>query len=274
MMANTTIIAEIGENHHGDWDIAAAMVEAAAQNGADIVKFQSYLPEELSPDDPEYDWFKQVFLPEELHFVFKEQIEELGAEFMSSPFTANRAEFLCEEVGCESIKVASPMMMSFEMLDVINSHAGTVKRVYLSTGMATIDEIEAALAHLEGIEEVAILHCVTQYPTPARLANLRAITTLSEAFPENPIGYSDHTAGILACLGAVALGATVLEKHFTFSKLLPGTDHLPAMLPEELAQLREQADQLEQMRGDGVKAPAPEELAIIEIARSRFHEPA
>ncbi len=272
-MARITIIAEIGENHHGAWDIAASMLEAAARNGADIVKFQSYLPEELAKDDPEYEWFRRVSLPDAQHFEFKQMAEDLGVEFMSAPFTPSRARFLCEELGCRSVKVASPVVTNAETLDVINSCAATVKHVYISTGMATIDEIRTALQHLDRVEQVTILHCVTQYPVPARLANLRCIPTLAEAFPSHVIGYSDHVVGNVACLGAVALGATVLEKHFTFSRHLPGTDHAASMLPEELALLRRQADELLELLGDGVKRPAPEELQIRDIARSRFHDP-
>jgi N,N'-diacetyllegionaminate synthase len=163
-------------------------------------------------------------------------------------------------------------MANHGMLDVINSCAGTVKRVYLSTGMATIEEVRSSLDHLDRIEEVTILHCVTQYPVPARLANLWCLRTPAEAFPAHAIGYSDHTVGLVACLAAVALGATVLEKHFTLSKQLPGTDHVASMLPEELALLRQQVGELELMLGDGSKAPCEEELAIIEFVRSRFHD--
>ncbi|MDP7289370.1 MAG: N-acetylneuraminate synthase family protein [Phycisphaerae bacterium] len=271
MARKTTIIAEIGENHHGAWDIAAKMLEEAAARGADIVKFQSYRMENFSPDDPDYDWFKRVALPDEKHLEFKQRAEALGVEFMSSPFTPERAEFLCEKVGCQSIKVASGVMMSFEMLDVINAHGGIpVRRVYLSTGMATIDEIHRALEHLDKINEVTILHCVTQYPARPDQANLRCIPTLIKEFSGHAVGYSDHVPGLVACVTAVALGATVLEKHFTFSRHLPGTDHQCAMLPEELTGLCRQVEQIEQLLGTGKKKPNPEELEIRDFVRSRF----
>lgn len=272
-MAATTIIAEIGENHHGAWDIAARMAELAARSGANLVKFQSYRAEEVSPDDPDYDWFCRVALPDEQHFALKQLVEQCGAQFMSSPFTPSRARFLCEDLGCAAVKVASSVLTNLEMLDVINAHAATVKRVYLSTGMGTVDEIGQALAHLDRIEQVTILHCVSQYPTPPRLANLRALVTLQQAFPAYPIGYSDHTVGIFACLAAVTLGATALEKHFTLSRYLPGEDHIGAFEPEELAQLRRQTDELAEMLGTGEKIPAAEELAIRDRARGRFHDP-
>jgi len=268
----TKIIAEIGENHYGVLNIALAMLEAAAQNGADIVKFQSYLPETFDPKDSEYNWFCKVVLPDEKHFEYKQRAEELGVEFMSAPFSPERAEFLCSRLKCRSIKIASGVMLNFEILDLVNSHASAVKNVYLSTGMAAIDEIHQALTHLDKIDHVSILHCVSQYPTPPELANLAAISTLKREFPKNAIGYSDHTVGLNACRTAAALGATVLEKHFTFSCDLPGDDHAGAMPPQGLAQLREDVDQIQLMLGLGTKAPCEEELKIRDMVRARFSQ--
>jgi sialic acid synthase SpsE len=266
----TTIIAEVGENHHGAWDIAAKLTEEAAKNGADIVKFQSYLASDFSKDDPDYEWFERVAVPDAKHFEFKKIAEDFGAEFMSAPFSRSRAKFLIEEVGCKSIKVASGVMMNFEMLKLIDANAATVKKVYLSTGMATLGEIKEALGHLDNIDEVAILHCVTQYPAMPEQANLSAIRTLIETFPGHQIGFSDHLIGMVPCLMAVGFGATVLEKHFTLSRLMPGTDHICAMLPDELAWLCEQVEQVEKMIGDGKKVPVKEELEIRDFVRSRF----
>ncbi|MCX6992573.1 MAG: N-acetylneuraminate synthase family protein [Kiritimatiellaeota bacterium] len=265
-----TIIAEIGENHHGNWDIAAKMIEVAARNGADIVKFQSYLPENFARDDPEYEWFKQVAVPDEKHFEFKALAEKSGVEFTSSPFTPERARFLCARVKCRSMKIASSVMRNYELLEEVNAHADTVKTVYMSSGMATMDEIADALEHLRRIERVIILHCVSQYPAKACQLNLRCIPALQKEFPGHVIGYSDHLPGLTACLVAVALGATVLEKHFTFSRHLPGTDHAGSMLPEELARLRREAEEAAQMLGSGQKAPTAEELKIRDFVRSRF----
>ena len=156
------------------------------------------------------------------------------------------------------------------MPDVINSHHPTVETVYLSTGMATIDEIHQALEHLGKISQVAILHCVSQYPASAGQANLKCIPTMIDEFSHNQIGYSDHVPGLTACLTAVALGATVLEKHFTLSKLMPGSDHVCAMLPVELKQLCAQVEEIEQLLGSGKKEPIPEELKIRNSVRSRF----
>jgi len=270
MSRQTTIIAEIGENHHGAWEIAARMVELAAQNGADIVKFQSYKADLFSVDDPEHDWFEQVAVPDAKHFEYKKMAEDLGVEFMSAPFSVERAKFLTEEVGCHSIKIASGVMMNRPILDTVNANAGTVRKVYLSTGMATIDEIRDSLNRLDKIAEISILHCTSQYPAKPSQANLSAICTMAEAFPGHEIGYSDHTIGLTACLTAVALGGRVLEKHFTLSKDLPGTDHICAMTPCELAQLCAQVEEIEEMIGDGVKRPVAEELEIRDFVRSRF----
>jgi sialic acid synthase SpsE len=270
MSRKTIVIAEIGENHHGAWDIAAEMVRQAALNGADIVKFQSYLGSQFLPDDPEYDWFQRVALPDDKHFEFKKLAEDSGIEFMSAPFSAERARFLCETLGVRSVKIASGVMTNRGMLDVVNANASTVKRVYLSTGMAIIEEVKASLARLNKIEEVFILQCVAQYPALPHQASLAAIQTLAREFPGHRVGYSDHTVGLTACMAAVALGATVLEKHFTFSKLLPGTDHAGSMTPDELAILSSQVEALEQMLGTGEKVPTPEEEAVRGLIRERF----
>ena len=218
MKRKTKIIAEIGENHHGDWDIALAMLEKAAEFGADIVKIQSYTSDMFSNDDPEHDWFKQVTVPDDKHFEFKERAEQLGLEFLSAPFSIERACFLIEKLKCTSIKIASSSMMNFEMLDYINSQFALVDQVYLSTGMASLDEVREALNHLDKIKNIAILHCVTAYPAKPEQANLRCLATLRNEFPDYAIGYSDHVLGLTACLTAVAQGAEILEKHFTFQQ--------------------------------------------------------
>ena len=243
----TKIIAEIGENHHGDWDIAKAMFEQAAINGADYLKIQSYTADIVPADDPEYDWFARVAVPDEVHFELKELAEKLGAEFLSAPFSVERAAFLVEKLRCDSVKVASGAMSDFEMLDYINGKSGQVKRVYLSTGQADIQGAREALSHLDSIADVAVLHCVSLYPTPPEKANLARIAELRREFPDHPTGYSDHVPGMNACLAAVALGAEVIEKHFTLSKHLPGTDHEGSMTPDELRRFVVDVEEIEKM---------------------------
>ncbi len=263
----TTLIAEIGENHLGDWQRAREMVVAAAGAGADIVKFQSYRGCDVSGQDPEKEWFHQVELPDAMHFELAELARENGVAFLSTPFTVERARFLCEKVGLRSIKVASSELLNLPLLDYLNGRAQTV---YLSTGMASLEEVRQAAGRLGGVRRVVILHCVTQYPLQDENANLRAIRVLREAFPRHELGYSDHTIGLLAPVIAVSLGATVIEKHFTLDKGLPGTDHALSVTPEELRELVQMIRKTEQLLGEFRKGPVQAELAIREMVRSRF----
>ncbi len=261
------IIAEIGENHGGNWDLARKMVVAAAENGADIVKFQSYLGAEVAEGDPEKDWFTKVQLPDELHFEFKKLAEEHGVEFVSTPFSLGRTKFLIEELGLKKIKIASSEMLNFGMLDYLN---GRVETAFLSTGLADLDEVKEAVSHLDKVEDLYILQCTTQYPCPPEEANLSVIETYKQVFPKHRIGFSDHTLGIIASVVAVALGAEVIEKHFTLDKSLPGTDHVFSVTPNELRSLVRQVREAEVLLGTGVKRSDEEELAIREFVRSRF----
>lgn len=267
MTRKTLIIAEIGENHAGDMERAKRMVAEAAKAGADMVKFQSHLTSEVKDDDPEKDWFAKVQLSDEAHYQLKECAEEHGVEFLSSPFSLNRAKLLCEELGLRKIKIASSEMLNLPLLDYINEH---VEVVFLSTGMATVDEIGLALAHLNKVKTCYILHCVTQYPARPDQVNLKALTTLRAAFPDYHIGYSDHTIGTLAPIIAVALGAEVIEKHFTLDRTLPGTDHILSATPEELTEMIRQIREAEAISGKPIKEPTLEEKEIRDFVRGRF----
>ena len=265
----TLIIAEIGENHIGDWDLARRMVAEAAKAGADVVKFQSYRGEDVLPDDPEKEWFSRVELPDSLHFELKELAQRCGVEFLSTPFTLERARFLCEKVGLTSLKIASSEMLNFPLLDYADRQA---KKIYLSTGMASIEEIREAVGHLTHVEELTILHCVTQYPLQEEDAHLKAILVLKELFPRCRIGYSDHTIGSAAAVLAVALGATAIEKHFTLDKSLPGTDHILSATPEELKTMVASIRQAERLLGEKKKGPIPQEFKIRDQVRQRFRK--
>ncbi|NQT46490.1 MAG: N-acetylneuraminate synthase family protein [Candidatus Omnitrophica bacterium] len=267
-MPRVKIIAEIGENHIGDMDIAKRLIREAAEAGADYVKFQSYRPENFSTDDPEYEWFKKVSLSDGAHSMLKRYAEECGIEFTSSPFSVERAEFLCGELGLKEIKIASGVMLNFPILNYINSRVDTV---FLSTGMATLDEIRDALAHIKDVPNVYLLHCVAQYPCEDKEANLKAISILKNRFPACGIGYSDHTIGTDACLMAAALGAQVIEKHFTFDKnAKEGTDHILSLEPAELKALVKSVRRAESLLGKDAKEPTPGEERIKEFVRSRF----
>ena len=263
----TRIIAELGENHLGDMERARQMVIAAAEAGADIVKCQSFLASEVNPSDPEREWFAQVQLSDEMHRELQQLAQRHRVSFLSAPFSLNRARFLCEELGLRSIKVASSEMLNFPLLDYLDSRAQTV---YLSTGMATLEEIAAAVKRLPNVTELFILHCVTAYPAEDGEANLQAIPVLKRRFPEWGIGYSDHTRGILAPAAAAALGACVIEKHFTLDKTLPGTDHVCSAEPEEFKQMVAMIRRIEQLLGEPVKGPVQRELQVREFVRKRF----
>jgi sialic acid synthase SpsE len=264
---HVTVIAEIGENHLGDLGRAREMVAAAAQAGADIVKFQSYRGEDVAPDDEERGWFEQVALSDAAHTELLELAQRGGVQFLSAPFSVERARFLVEDLGLSAIKIASSEMLNEPLLDYLDEH---VETVYLSTGLAELAEVERAVARLGRVPDVAVLHCVTQYPLRDEDANLLAVRTLAEAFPAHRVGYSDHTIGMLAPILAVALGATVIEKHFTLDRSLPGTDHVLSVTPPELEQLVRDIRASEVLLGAPGKRPTEAELAIRETVRSRF----
>jgi sialic acid synthase SpsE len=267
MKDKTIIIAEIGENHIGDWELAREMVVAAAEAGSDIVKFQSYLGGEVDNKDTEKNWFTKVQLPNELHFELKAIAEQNGIEFLSSPFSIGRAKFLVEDVGLNKIKVASSEMLNFRLLDYLNSRVGTV---FISTGLATLDEVKEAVAHLQDVKDVYILQCTTQYPCPPEKANLAVISTLKAAFPQHHVGYSDHTIGILAPVVAVARGAEIVEKHFTLDRSLPGTDHILSITPSEMKEMVRMIREVEILLGKPKKQPTDEEKEILAFVRNRF----
>ncbi len=268
MKKNTCIIAEIGENHIGKIELAKQMIQEASIAGADIVKFQSYLGKDFKDDDPEKEWFHKVELLNEAHFELKEFAENHEIEFLSSPFTLERAKFLCEDLGLRKIKIASGMMLNLEVLDYLNSRG--LDTIFISTGMATIEEIKQSLKHVNEIPNICLLHCVTQYPCKDEEANLRAILTLQKEF-DLPIGYSDHTIGIDACIAAAALGVKVIEKHFTFDKNRPeGTDHILSSTADEFKEMVEGIRRIEVMLGHGIKEPSKGEKDILNLVRNRF----
>lgn len=261
------LIAEIGENHLGDLQMARRMIQEAAGAGANIVKFQSYRGADVPEEDPERAWFTQVELSDAMHQTLQATAQEAGVQFMSAPFTLERAHFLCEVLKLTKIKIGSSEMLNFPLLDYVNQKAETV---FLSTGMATLQEIQEALSHLEQVKQRTLLHCVTQYPAKDEEANLRAIPTLAETFPEVQVGYSDHTLGIEAAVAAVAIGARAIEKHFTLAKTLPGTDHILSATPEEFSKMHLRIRRLEILLGSGQKLPTSEELKIREFVRNRW----
>jgi len=262
-MMNTNVIAEIGENHYGRWDVAKGMVREAAASGATHAKFQTYTAEQFGRDHRWYKDFKGVEVPEKVHFELQDECRKAGIEFLSSTFTVRSTQFLVEKMGLTALKVASGRIPHLDLMDDINDRADQVKTVFLSTGGSTMDEIRTAVEHLNRIEKLYVLHCVSQYPTDDENVNLRMMLDIKREFPQHGIGYSDHSRGIEACLAAVALGAEVLEKHFTYHVNMPGDDHEGGMTPEMLAEMVGQIGRLELMLGSDKKAPvSAEEFAL------------
>ena len=180
--------------------------------------------------------------------------------------------FLVDKMGQTSLKLASSRIVDHELLDYVNSRADQVKTVYLSTGGATLPEIHDAVDRLAHIDSLSLLHCVSQYPTDDHNVNLRAIPTIKAEFPHLRVGYSDHSRGIEACLAAVALGAELLEKHFTYHTRMPGDDHEGALTPETLRQLVTQVSRLEVMLGSDEKGPVPDETKALSQLRGKLLE--
>ncbi len=268
----TKVIAEVGENHYGRWDIAKGMVREAAQNGATYAKFQTYTADQFGKDHRWYKDFKGVEVPETVHFELQEECRQAGIEFLSSTFTIRSTRFLVEKMGLNALKVASGRVPHLDLLDDINDRAGHVKTVFLSTGGSTMDEIHAAVERLDKIEKLYLLHCISQYPTDDENVNLRMMLDIRREFPQHGIGYSDHSRGIEACMMAVALGAEVLEKHFTYHVNMPGDDHAGAMTPELLADLVLRVKRAETMLGSDKKAPIPAEEFALSALRVKLDD--
>jgi sialic acid synthase SpsE len=228
-MQNVRIIAEIGSNYDNDIETAAAYIRAARDAGADMVKFQTLRKDRIVARDiriggrleknPVYDLFTSLELPDDWHGRLKQVADEAGIEFFSTPFYLE-AVALLEGVGARTYKIASGDITFTPLLEAVGR---TGKSVILSTGGSTLAEVEAALALLQkaGAGDVSLMHCVSNYPPAWEEMNLRAITTLRQTF-ELPVGISDHTPGDLVPIAAVALGASLIEKHVTFARSSPG----------------------------------------------------
>lgn len=256
------VIAEIGNNHDGSIGQARALVDAAAEAGADAVKLQTHiadaemLPSTPTPphfDEPRYAFTRRMELSYEQHVELKSRAEERGLVLLSSPFSVEAVELL-ERLDVPAYKIASGEVTNPPLLEAVGR---TGKPVLLSTGMAGFEDVEAALAILrEHGGEVAILQCTSTYPCPPDQVNLRAIASLAERFG-CPVGLSDHTADVYTSIAAVALGAACVEKHFTLSRRLYGPDHHASLEPADLARLVEGVRQVHAALGSGRKERDP-----------------
>lgn len=300
------VIAEAGVNHNGSLDRACKLVDVAAEAGANAVKFQTFKANELvsrhapkaayqlrttEQTESQFEMIQRLELSFEHHKVLIEHAAKRGIEFLSTPFDADSLDLLVGAFGLQTIKLPSGEITNGPLLLRV---AQSGRRILLSTGMSNLGEVETALAVLAfGFvsevserpslkafeaaflsdlgrnalrEKVTLLHCTTEYPAKPSDVNLRAMSTLSTAFGL-PVGYSDHTEGIHLPVAAAAMGAVVVEKHFTLDRNLPGPDHKASLEPLELKAMVHAIRDLERALGDGVKRPMPSEIANRSVVR-------
>lgn len=270
-MQKVFIIAEAGVNHNGDLDIARRMVDVAADAGSDAVKFQTFRAEKIiSKYAPNGDCLlkatKKLELDKKAHRVLMEHCKKRKIMFLSTPFDIGSINLL-HELGLNIFKVPSGEITNLPYLRKIGSLR---KKVILATGMADLGDIENALDALTQAgtdkKNITVLHCNTAYPTPVSDVNLLAMLSISEAFKVN-VGYSDHTLGIEVPIAAAALGATVIEKHFTLDKQMPGPDHKASLHQDELRAMIKAIRNTEKALGDGIKRPSSSESRSRDAAR-------
>lgn len=275
------IIAEAGVNHNGSLALAKKMIDAAKDAGADYIKFQTFIPKELVAKDAQKAEYQkettgtgesQQEMLEKLALTFdnfkelKEYCKEVGVGFLSTPFDFESIEFL-KGLDLDFWKIPSGEVTNLPYLKRL---AVTGKPIVLSTGMCTLQEVGEAVRILEaeGVDrqDVTLLQCNTEYPTPYGDVNLRAMLKMQEAFGVT-VGYSDHTKGIEIPLAATALGAAVIEKHFTLDRQMEGPDHKASLEPQELKEMIQSIRHIEQAMGDGEKRPSKSEKKNIPVAR-------
>lgn len=275
----TFIIAEAGVNHNGNADLAKKLIDAALAAGADAVKFQTFHADSVvindaekaeyqklttSSNESQYNMIQKLELSDDTFKELAEYANSKGIIFLSTPFDEESVELL-NKIGVPAFKIPSGEITNFPLLKKI---AEKKKPIILSTGMATLGEIEEALNYLKanGAEEIILLHCTTSYPAPVNSVNLRSMNTLHYAF-KLPVGYSDHTEGITIPIAVVAMGAQVIEKHFTLDRTLPGPDHKASIEPNELLTMVAAIRDVEIALGNGIISRSPEEEAIKKVAR-------
>ena len=277
----TLIIAEAGVNHNGDAALARVLVAAAAGAGADIVKFQTFNADRLvtqaaakadyqrgttPSDETQHAMLRKLELSTAMHEELLEQCRKHGIEFFSTAFDTDSLSYLLE-LGMRRLKIPSGEITNLPLLRRIGASG---LPVILSTGMSTLGEIEAAIDVLEKAgtdrRDLTVLHCNTEYPVPMAEVNLLAMHSIREAFGVK-VGFSDHTEGIEIAIAAVAMGATLIEKHFTMDRGLPGPDHRASVDPGQFAQMVRAIRNVEVAMGDGIKRPSPSEIHNRPIAR-------
>jgi N,N'-diacetyllegionaminate synthase len=286
-MKPVKIIAEAGVNHNGDFELAKKLIDVAAVAGADYVKFQTFNADRLvskiakkaeyqknnikDSDHTQYSMLKSLEMPKQWHYDLYLYAQKMGIKFLSTGFDEESIDFL-QHLGIEFFKAPSGEITNLQYLRRL---ARTGKPIILSTGMATLDEIRAAISVFisEGVikQNITVLHCNTEYPTPMSDVNLFAMNTIQRELGVS-IGYSDHTLGIEVPIAAVALGASVIEKHFTLDRTMIGPDHLASLEPKELKLMVEAIRNIElAISGNGKKEPSKSEAKNIAIVRKSLH---
>lgn len=281
MRHGTLVIAEVGVNHNGDLELAKRLIDVAAAAGADLVKFQTFSANRLATraarkadyqtqttdtGESQYEMLSRLALSVEMHQELIAHCATCGIGFFSTAFDTGSIDLLLN-LGQDHFKIPSGEITNLPYL----RHIGRLrKNVILSTGMANLGEIEAAIAVLEQAgtsrAHITVLHCTTEYPTPMNEVNLRAMQSIQTAFGV-AVGYSDHTSGIEVAIAAVAMGACVIEKHFTLDRNLPGPDHKASLEPGELKAMVTAIRNIEIALGDGIKRLTPSEARNKPIAR-------
>lgn len=275
------IIAEAGVNHNGNLDLAMSLIDAAKDAGVDAVKFQTFRSESLVSKgakkakyqeqntgfaESQLEMLRKLELSQRDHFALMERCKDKKIEFLSTAFDFDSIDFL-RSLNLRVWKIPSGEITNLLYLRKIGSFG---ERVIISTGMATMGEVEAAISALEYSgtprDRISVLHCTTEYPAPLEEVNLRSMVTLGNAFGVE-FGYSDHTQGITVPIAAVALGASIIEKHFTLDKRMDGPDHKASLEPGELRSMVEAIRSVEIAMGDGIKRPFASELANRTVAR-------
>ena len=274
------VIAEAGVNHNGDIAMALQLCDAAKKAGADAVKFQTFQAEDLvvrgaptaeyqarqTGDQDQFLMLERLELSEAQHQKIKAYCDVIGIEFFSTPFSVNAVDMLVK-LGVKRLKLSSGELTHRALVE---HAAATQLPLLISTGMGTMQEIIDAVAWVSAarghLRDVVVLHCTSAYPAPDKTLNLLAMQSMARDL-NVAIGYSDHSLGIEAPLAAVALGATVIEKHLTLDRHLPGPDHSASLAPDEFLRMVQGIRRVSAMLGDGVKAPLPEELDTARVAR-------
>ncbi|WDN89395.1 N,N'-diacetyllegionaminate synthase [Desulfosarcina sp. BuS5] len=274
-MEKTYIIAEAGINHNGDLELARQMIDVAVDAGADAVKFQTFKAEKVvsrfapkaeyqkkatNADESQLEMIKKLELDAAAHHMLIDYCAKKNIRFLSTPFDLESIDLL-NELGFDIFKIPSGEITNLPYLRKIGK---LKKKVIMSTGMSDLGEIEDALLILmkagTSAENITILHCNTEYPTPIEDVNLKAMQMIGAAFPGIKIGYSDHTLGIEIPIAAVAMGATIIEKHFTLDKNMSGPDHKASLEPDELKAMVCAIRNIEKALGAGIKKPSSSEL--------------